>query len=385
MLDHTTYLDYCSTTPLRQEALVAMMDSFACEFGNPSSLHERGRSAKKRLESAREMVASAIGAQPKEIFFTASGTEANNLAILGMLKRLKQSPKHVITTQIEHPSVLECFRELQRKGTEVTYLPVSHEGVVRLEDLQYALRNETCLVSIMMANNEVGTLQPVAEAAALCKQHKITFHTDAVQAVGKVPVNVRDLGVDMLSFSPHKMYGPKGVGVLYVNRHTRVKPILFGGGQERGLRSATENVPAIDGSAVAVRLAIDEMASEMVRLRDLRDKLLSRLIHNVPEIIITSGNAHTLPHVLNICVADVLGEALLLNLDRMGFHVSAGSACSSANAEPSHVLVAMQVDPRYIHGSVRISLGRNTTETDIHRFADAFHTVVAELRTMITV
>jgi cysteine desulfurase len=385
MLEHTTYLDYCSTTPLRQEVLAAMMESFAVEFGNPSSLHEQGRSAKKHLEYARETIASAIGAKPKEIFFTASGTEANNLAIFGMLNRLKHSNKHVITTQIEHPAVLECFRELERQGTEVTYLPVSPHGVVRLEDLQCALRDETCLVSMMMANNEVGTLQPVAEAAALCKQHNITFHTDAVQAVGKIHVIVGDLGVDMLSFSPHKMYGPKGVGVLYVNRHTRVKPILFGGGQERGLRSATENVPAIYGSAVAVRLAIEEIPSEMARLRDLRDKLLSLLIKNVPGLIVTSGNGTTLPHVLNICVADVLGEALLLNLDRMGFHVSAGSACSSGSAEPSLVLVAMKVDPRYIHGSVRISLGRDTTETDIERFADAFHSVVMELRAMITV
>ena len=267
---------------------------------------------------------------------------------------------------------------------DVTWLPVPESGVIRVLDVAKALRDNTKLVSVMLANNEVGTLQPVADIAALCRARGVLVHTDAVQAVGKIPVSFHQLGVDLLTCSAHKFYGPKGVGILIANRRARLKPILFGGGQERGLRSSTENVPAIHGAAVALDLALGELAQESKRLSELRNQLAAEIALQVPDVLHTVSGSPTLPHVLHICLADVLGEAVLLELDRMGVHVSAGSACSSGTSEPSAVLQAMGVDPRYIHGSLRISLGHGTHAEAIPRFVQALKSTVHQLRGMLT-
>lgn len=386
----TLYLDYCATTPLRPEVLREMVSVYETQFGNPSSLHEEGRKAKQTVELARARIAQCLDAKPTEVIFTSSGTEANNLAIFGALAEYLQTPTasgdgiHVITSELEHPAAKNCFRRLERLGVDVTWLPVPESGVIRVSDLEKALRNNTKLVSVMMANNEVGTLQPVADIAALCRPRGILVHTDAVQAVGKIPVSFRQLGVDLLTCSAHKFYGPKGVGILIATRRAKLQPILFGGGQERGLRSSTENVPAIHGAAVALDLALGELAQESKRLSALRDQLADEIALHVPDVLHTVSGWPTLPHVLHICLADVLGEAVVLELDRMGVHVSAGSACSAGTAEPSAVLQAMGVDPRYIHGSLRISLGRETHAEDIPRFVQALHTTVHQLRGKLT-
>ncbi|MCF8567102.1 cysteine desulfurase [Alicyclobacillus tolerans] len=377
------YLDYCATTPIRPEVAQAIARTIEQIYGNPSSLHQAGRAAKKTLEAARETFAQLLTAKPSEILFTASGTEANNLAILGALKHPDLVGCHVITTVIEHPAVKNAFRELESRGHSVTYLPVNEQGVVQVEDFVDALRPDTRFVSVMMANNETGALQPVNEIAQICRSRGIVMHSDAVQAFGKVPIFVNDLPVDLLSLSAHKVYGPKGVGILYVKRRTKLFPVLFGGGQEKGLRSGTENVALVHGAAAAARMAVEEMGQEMERLKSLRDELQKRILDTVENVRITCPTVPVLPHVLHLTVADVLGETVLLELDRESICVSAGSACSSGSAEPSPVLQAMNVPDRFIHGSLRISLGKDTTQKDLDRFVDTFAGVVAQLRNML--
>lgn len=376
------YLDHSATTPVRPEVLEAMLPFLQGRFGNPSSLHGWGREAKKALEEAREHVAALIGARPEEIVFTSGGTEADNLAIMGAAYANARKGKHIITSSIEHHAALDTAAYLEKQGFKVTFLPVTSEGLVRVEDVAEAITEETILISIMHANNEVGTIQPIAEIGRLAKEKGIIFHSDAVQSAGKIPVNVDELGVDLLSLSAHKIYGPKGVGALYVRKGTRLDPILHGGAQERKRRPGTENMPGIVGFGKAAELARQEMASEAERLAKLRDKLLDGIVERIPHVIVTGHRRQRLPNHASVCVKYVEGESMLLSLDMHGVAASSGSACTSGSLDPSHVLLAMGLPHEVAHGSLRLTLGRDNTEEDIDYVLEVLPPIVERLRAM---
>jgi len=359
------YMDHSATTPVAPEVLEAMLPYFSEKFGNASSLHSFGLEAKEALEESREKVAGLLGAKPEEIIFTAGGTESDNLALKGIARKNQKSGKHIITTRVEHPAILECCRKLEKEGFEVTYLPVTNEGLVEIATLESAIRSDTILISVMHANNEVGTIQPLEEIGRLAAEKDIYLHTDAVQSVGKIPTDVNKLGVDLLSLSAHKLYGPKGVGALYIRNGTRLESIIQGGGHERGLRSGTENIAGIVGLARAGELASQEMASEARRLTDLRDKLARKVLDSVKEAWINGTMKMRLPGNLNFGFKYVEGESLLLFLDSIGISVSTGSACSSHKLEPSHVLLSLGLKPEECHGSLRITLGRSNTLEEV--------------------
>ena len=364
------YFDHSATTPLDPRVLNAMMPFLDGTFGNPSSQHIEGRKARGAVEMARTQVASLLGASSSEIVFTASGTEADNLALVGAI-RARKDCGHVVTSAIEHPAVLETCRFLEGAGTPVTYLPVDHHGSVKPGDLRAALRPDTHLVSIMAANNVVGTLQPVHELAHIARQSGALFHTDAVQAAGKVPLDVKLFPVDLVSLSAHKLHGPKGIGALYVRRGTHLSPIVFGGGQERGLRSATENVSAIVGFGLAAELARQEMAAETVRLLKLRERILEELRAAIPHAYLIGHPVERLPGHLCIGFAGQEGAVgrLLQALDDAGVAVSSGSACSAQHAsKPSSVLLAMGFDAERARGLLRVTLGRFNTSAEVERF-----------------
>ena len=359
------YMDHSATTAVRAEVLAAMLPYFCEEYGNASSVHSFGQRAGKALEDARATVAACIGASPEEIIFTSGGTESNNLAIKGILRAAGRKGRHVITSAVEHPAVLNVCEELKDDGIDVTVLPVDKDARVSVEALEAAFRPDTALVSIMAANNEVGTIEPLAELAHAAAEARVPFHTDAVQAAGKIPMRVDDLGVDLMSFSAHKFYGPKGVGALYIRRRTRIKGVQAGGHHERGLRAGTENVAGIVGMARALELACAEMDVQGPRLRALRDKLQVGLLASVSDSKLNGHLTERLPHLLNIAFSNAEGEAVLFALDALGVAISTGSACSSGTLEPSHVLTAMGISPEIAHGSLRISLGRDNTEADV--------------------
>ncbi len=374
------YFDHSATTPLDPRVLNAMVPFLEGTFGNPSSQHSEGRAARKAVEKARTQVASLLGAEPCEIVFTASGTEADNLALVGTL-RARKSPGHVVTSAIEHPGVLETCRFLEQSGTQVTYLPVNREGLVDPRNLRAALRPNTCLVSIMAANNIVGTLQPVHELAHIAHQHGALFHTDAVQAAGKIPLDVGLFPVDLISLSAHKLHGPKGIGALYVRTGTSLSPLVFGGGQERGLRSATENVAAIVGFGTAAGIAREEMARETTRLLQLRARIVEGL-RDIPHAYLIGHPVERLPGHLCIGFAgqeNAVGK-LLQSLDEAGVAVSAGSACSANHAgAPSSVLLAMGFDEQRARGLLRVTLGRFNTSAEVERFLKILRQAVASL------
>lgn len=355
------YLDYSATTPLRPEVLEAMLPYLIDNPGNPSSVHSMGQRAKRALEQARASVASALGAKPEEIFFTSGGTESDNQAILGVSN--VQNGRHMVTSAIEHHAVLHVCQHLELQGWDITYLPVDAQGVVDVQCATESARPDTVLVSVMLANNEVGTLQPVAQIARQAHQRGILVHTDAVQAVGKLPVNVNELQVDLLSLAAHKFYGPKGVGVLYVRKDTRLAPLLYGGHQERGLRPGTQNVPGAVGLAAALRLALQEYASESVRLARLRERLEDGILTHIPGTRVNAAQASRLPHISSVSFDGLDGESLLLALDLRGIAVSTGSACTAGSTEPSHVLQAMGA-AHSGEGTLRFSLGHSTSEED---------------------
>jgi cysteine desulfurase len=359
------YMDHSATTPVAPEVLEAMLPYFSEKFGNASSLHSFGLEAKEALEESREKVAGLLGAKQEEIIFTAGGTESDNLALKGIARKNQKSGKHIITTRVEHPAILECCRKLEKEGFEVTYLPVTNEGLVEIATLESAIRSDTILISVMHANNEVGTIQPLEEIGRLAAEKDIYLHTDAVQSVGKIPTDVNKLGVDLLSLSAHKLYGPKGVGALYIRNGTRLESIIQGGGHERGLRSGTENIAGIVGLARAGELASQEMVSEARRLTDLRDKLARKVLDSVKEAWINGTMKMRLPGNLNFGFKYVEGESLLLFLDSIGISVSTGSACSSHKLEPSHVLLSLGLKPEECHGSLRITLGRSNTVEEV--------------------
>lgn len=376
------YFDHAATTPTRPEVIQAMMPYFAEHAGNPSSIHMFGQRAKRALDEARRTVADVLGAKPAEIYFTSGATESNNIAIQGAAKSYAMFGRHLITSAFEHHAVLHTFQALEKQGFQVTYLPVDEQGLVRPEEVEKALRPDTILVSIMLANNEVGTVQPIQEIAGILRRRGILFHTDAVQAVGKIPVNVRELGVDMLSLTAHKFYGPKGVGALYVREGVEIAPLFFGGHQEGVLRPGTQNVPGIVGLAAALRLACQEMKDEGARMRRLRDLLEQSITERIPDVHVNGHPDKRLAHISNVSFAGLDGEALLLALDMQGIAVSTGSACTAGSTEPSHVLRAMGVDPLWARGSIRFSLGRDTTEEDIRFLIEVLATAVSRLRQM---
>ncbi|MHB9144419.1 MAG: cysteine desulfurase NifS [Symbiobacteriia bacterium] len=376
------YLDHAATTPARPEVIAAVAAAMDMAFGNPSSLHAFGREARRVLEEGREQVARLIGAEPAEIVFTSGGTEADNLAVLGVARANRERGRHIITSAAEHHAVLHTCQALEKEGFRVTYLPVDREGMVRPEDLAQALTEDTILVSVMAANNEVGTVQPVAELARLAHERGIYFHTDAVQAVAQVPVDVNEWNVDLLSLTGHKFYGPKGVGALYVRRRTRILPALFGGGQERGLRSGTQNVPGVAGLAKAAELAIAELPERTRLLETLRGQLWQGLQAAIPDLSLNGHPTHRLPGNLSVNVHGVEGETLLLSLDMKGIALSAGSACASGSLEPSHVLKAMGLTNETARGALRFSLGRGNTAADIDYVLAELPPLVAKLRGM---
>jgi cysteine desulfurase len=376
------YLDYAATTPTHPEVVAAMLPYFSDSFGNPSSIHSFGQEAKAAVEEARDKIASLIGARSEEIVFTSGGTEADNFAIKGVAYANEGRGKHIITTSIEHHAVTESCKFLERRGFEVTYLPVDSYGVVDPEDAKKAITDGTILISVMHANNEVGTIEPVAEISRIARERAIYFHTDAVQTVGHIPVDVNALGVDLLAMSAHKLYGPRGVGALYVRKGTRMIPFMHGGEQERKRRASTENVAGIVGFGKAAEIAQREMDEEAKRLICLRDKLIKGLMVRIERIRVNGHPTHRLPNNVNMSIEFVEGESMLLNLDLEGIAASTGSACSSASLEPSHVLLAMGLAHDLAHGSLRFTLGRETTEGEIDRVLAALPQIVAKLRSM---
>jgi cysteine desulfurase len=378
------YMDYHATTPVDPRVLEAMMPFFTEKFGNAASRnHPFGWEAEEAVEAARKQVADLIGANPKEIIFTSGATESNNLAIKGAAEMYREKGNHIITCVTEHKAVIDTCKRLEKEGYRVTYLPVQKDGLISLDELRAAITDKTILISLMAANNEIGVIQPIAEIGAIAKEKGILFHTDAVQAVGKIPFNVNDLKVDMASMSAHKMYGPKGVGALYVRRRNPrvlLSPIIDGGGHERGMRSGTLNVPGIVGFGKAAELCRLEMASDTARLRGLRDRLNDRLHKGLDEIYVNGSITSRLPHSLNISFAYVEGESLLMGINDVA--VSSGSACTSASLEPSYVLKALGAGDDLAHSSIRFGLGRWTTQDEVDYVADKLITVVTRLREM---
>jgi cysteine desulfurase len=379
------YLDHNATTPVLPAVLEAMTTVFRDDFGNASSVHAFGQAAKRRLEEARRQVAHALGAQPNEIVFTSGGTEADNLAILGLVRYDTRPVKHVITSAIEHPAVLETCAQLEREGVEVTRVPVNSQGLVDPDDVRRALRRETVLITIMHANNELGTIQPIAEIARLAREAGVWMHSDGVQALGKTPVDVNELGVDLYSISGHKIYGPKGVGALFVRQGVPLGRIQFGGHHERDRRPGTENVPGAVGLAAAISLMQSDFEQETARLARLRDRLEQGILERVPNVSVNGRGAPRVPNTSNICFRGVDGEALLIGLDLVGFAVSSGSACSSGASEPSHVLTAIGLDRKDARASLRFSLGRLNTEDQIEALIEAVAEAVARLRALAPV
>lgn len=374
------YLDNAATTPVHPDVIRAMRPYFDRYFGNPSSIHSYGVDTRTAIESARNKVAALIGADADEIVFTGSGTEADNLAIKGIAEALANRGNHIITSSIEHPAVLECCKYLQSRGFEVTCLPVDGEGLVNPKDVEEAITARTILISIMHANNEIGTIEPVDEIGRIAKGRGIYFHCDAVQATGHIPIDVNKLEVDLLAMSAHKLSGPKGIGALYVREGTKVIPLIHGGDQERGLRSSTENVPAIIGFGEASAIALRELNTEMARLTPLRDRLIACLLQKIGGVRLNGHPEQRLPNNVSLSFKFVGSEALVRRLDRQGIAASTGSACSGGKSHASHVLLATGVPCDASNGSLRLTLGRTTTADDIERVIGILPGIIDELR-----
>ena len=376
------YLDHNANTPTHPEVVKAMMPYYEKIYGNASSLHQFGQEARKAVDEAREKVTNFIGAKPEEIVFTSGGTEADNFAIKGVAYKNEKRGKHIITSSIEHHAVLNVCKYLEEKGFKVTFIPVDEYGVVNPDDVKKAITDETILITIMHANNEVGTIQPIEEIGKISKEKGIIFHTDAVQSVGKLKINVDELNVDLLSLSGHKIYGPKGIGVLYIRKGTKIEPLIVGGHHERKRRAGTENVPAIVGLGKAIELASKDMQKENKKIVNLRDKLWNGLRQKIDSVKLNGHPLQRLSNSLNVSFEFVEGESIILNLDLQGIAVSSGSACTSGSLESSHVLKAMGVDPATAQGSIRFSLGRSNTEDDIDCVLKILPEIVSRLRKM---
>jgi len=376
------YFDHAATTPVRPEVIQAMLPYYSHSWGNPSSLHGEGVAALEGIERARQHVADLLGADSGEIVFTGSGTEADNQALIGAAHALREKGDHVITSAVEHHAIHHTAAHLETLGLRVTYVPVDDTGLVDPDAVREALTDRTILVSIMHANNEIGTIQPIAEIGAICRQRGVLFHSDAVQTVGHVPIDVGHTDIDLLSLSAHKLYGPKGVGALLVRKGVALTSYLHGGGQEQGRRASTENVAGIVGLGEAARLAREEMAQEAAHTTALRDGVIGGILDRVPDVILTGHPARRLPNNASFCVAGVEGEALLLDLDQEGFAVSSGSACTSGVSEPSHVLLSLGLPPDIARGSIRITVGRGNTVEEVDQLLQVLPGVAQRLRDM---
>ncbi len=376
------YFDHAATTPVHPQVLETMIPYFCEKFGNASSLHSFGQEAYRAVENARESLARLLNADSREILFTGSGTEADNLALRGFAAKIRVRGNHIITSAIEHHAIGHTMAYLEKLGFQITYLPVNPFGLVDPENLRQTITQNTILVSIMHANNEVGTIQPIAELSSIAHERGVAFHTDAVQTVGNIAVDVKVLGVDLLSLSAHKFYGPKGVGALYLRKGILLEPLIWGGGQERGIRAGTTNVAGIVGLGRAAEIALAELPQRMERNQALRELLIASLERNLSDFQLTGHPRERLPGSVSICVHYVEGESMLLYLDQEGFACSSGSACTSGSLEPSHVLLAMGIDPGLAQGSLRVSLGRDNSIEDVNDFCRVLPVVVERLRVM---
>jgi len=376
------YLDYAATTPMHPEVLEAMQPYFTDAFGNPSSIYSYGQEAKTAIDAARTSIAGLIGAQGEEVVFTGSGTEADNFAIKGVAYANRSRGDHIITSAIEHHAVLETCLFLEKEGFEVTCLPVDEYGSVSPEDVRKAITKKTILISIMQANNEIGTIEPISEIGEIAREAEIYFHTDAVQTLGHIPVNVNNLKADLLAVSAHKLYGPKGVGALYIRKGTRITPFIHGGEQEKRRRASTENVPGIVGFGKAAELARLEIDEEAGRLTALRNHFIDGLMTSIEDIRLNGHPTTRLPNNVSINVSYVEGESMVLNLDLEGICASTGSACSASSLEPSHVLIATGLPHELAHGSLRFTMGKWTTEDDIERVLEVLPGIITNLRAM---
>tara|TARA_Y100001970_G_scaffold28717_2_gene35315 strand:+ start:93362 stop:94540 length:1179 start_codon:yes stop_codon:yes gene_type:complete len=385
---NTIYMDHGATTPMRSEVLEAMMPYFTESFGNPSSIYTLAQETRNAVEESRRFVAHSIGSRASEICFTSGGTEADNAAIKGVAMSMKNLGNHIITTSIEHHAVLHTCHQMEQFGFDVTYIPVDDKGFVSAKDILDAITDKTILISVMLANNEIGTIQPIKEIAEKIREYSdkngktIVFHTDAVQAVGHLPVDVKDLGVDMLSISGHKFYGPRGVGALYIKRGTPFEPLIIGGGQERQRRSGTENVPGIVGLSKALELSVKEMELESSRQIKIRNHIFDYLKKNVDDLLINGDQINRLPNNVNISFPGIEGESILLALDLGGVSASSGSACSAASIEPSHVLLAIGRSAEQARGTIRITIGRTTTNEDVQYMLNLLPNIVNKLKNM---
>ncbi|NMA54680.1 MAG: cysteine desulfurase NifS [Firmicutes bacterium] len=376
------YLDHAATTAVHPKVLESMLPYLQDKLGNPSSIYSSGREAKAAVETARAQVAALINAQPDEIIFTSGGTEADNLALTGVATALSQQGRHIITSRIEHHAVLHTAEELERKGFQVTYLPVDPDGLINPDLLEQALTPETIMVSIIFANNEIGTIEPIDRLAKIAKKHGVIFHTDAVQAVGNIPIDVEELNIDLLSLSGHKIYGPKGIGALYVRRGMNIKPLMQGGSQERKLRPGTENVPGIVGLGKAAELARIELPARSAHLTELRDYLIDGVLSSIAHVRLNGHRTLRLPGNANFSFEFIEGESLLLSLDMAGIAASSGSACTSGSLDPSHVLMAIGLSHEVAHGSLRLTLGRENNKEDVDYVLSVLPDIVGRLRAM---
>lgn len=377
------YADNAATTCVSKTALDAMMPYLTTTYGNPSSLYSFAQNAKEALEEARQTIADILGAEAREIYFTSGGSEADNQAIISMAKlgKIKGNKKHIISTKFEHHAVLHTLNKLEKEGYDVTLLDVHEDGVVRIEDLEAAIREDTALVTIMFANNEIGTIQPIKEISEVCHKHGIPFHTDAVQAMGHIPVNVKEMGIDLLSMSGHKFHAPKGVGVLYAKRGLPLFNVIEGGAQERGKRAGTENIPGIVAMAAALKESVDNMEANNAKIIPMRDKLFAEL-SKIPHSKINGSLEHHVPGTVNMCFEGIEGESLLLLLDAKGVCASSGSACTSGSLDPSHVLLSIGLPHEVAHGSLRLSIGEYNTMEEIDHIIDVVPGVVEYLRSI---
>ena len=376
------YLDYSATTPVKEEVLKEMIPYFTEKFGNPSSLYDKGLEAKAAVDHAREQLAALINADPKEIYFTAGGTEADNWSLMGVADKLKDKGNHIITTKIEHHAILHSCEFLEKNGYEVTYLGIDKNGRISLEELENAITDKTILISVMMVNNEIGTVQPIKEIGKIAKAHKIIFHTDAVQALGNVPIDVKDMGIDLMSMSSHKIYGPKGEGALFMRKGLRISNYIHGGAQENSKRAGTENLTGIVGFGKAAELARINFDKHVQHCSELRNYLVDRILKEIPDTQLNGTMEGRHPGNANITFKFIEGESILLLLNQFGISVSTGSACSSKSLEPSHVLVALGVPVEMIHGTVRFTVGDFTTKEDIDYVIEKLKIIVEKLRAL---
>ncbi|HRX44233.1 MAG TPA: cysteine desulfurase NifS [Candidatus Dojkabacteria bacterium] len=381
-MDKNIYLDNAATTKLSSEALDSMMPYLTVGYGNPSSIYSIGRESRKAIESAREQVAKALSCDSNEIYFTSGGSESDNWAIKGVAFANENKGKHIITTSIEHHAVLHTCKYLEKYGFEITYLPVKSNGIIDINDLKKAIRKDTILISIMYANNEIGSIQPIKEIGEMAKEHNIYFHTDAVQAIGNIPINLKEVNIDLLSLSAHKFHGPKGVGVLYIRKGVKISNMIHGGGQEKNMRAGTENVAGIVGLGKAIELATIDIEKKSKYLITLRERLIKGIMESIPDTILNGDPINRLPGNVNVCFKYIEGESILLMLEIKGICASSGSACTSGSLNPSHVLLAIGLPHEIAHGSLRLTLSEENTQEEIEYVLETLPPIIQNLRNM---